>query len=100
MTLGFAAFVFIFGAYRLRLGLKPKPVDTDENAPKTGMARMSQRTHLFVGAIYILLGVALVATSFGFNPLGGLIGPSTSTPSKDEAPSKGIPIDQVPSPKK
>ncbi len=62
---------------------------------------MGKRTHLFVGIIYLLLGAALIATSFGWNPLGNTFGPDTEKPAKDNAPTKtGVPIDQIPAPKK
>ena len=45
----------------------------------------------------LLLGGALVATSFGWNPFGNLFGGETETPSKDKAPTKdGIPVDGLP----
>ena len=103
LTLGFAAFVIAWGAFRIRLGLKPKSPDSPDTAApvRGGLARLSPRMHLFVGAIYLLLGAALIATSFGWNPLGGAIGPSTKVPAKDQAPTKGgVPIDTVPVPKK
>jgi hypothetical protein len=55
---------------------------------------MGRRTHFLVGLVYLLLGGALVATSFGWNPFGNMFGSGT------EAPTKGsVPIDQPP-PKK
>jgi hypothetical protein len=105
LTLGIAAVVLTFGSYRIYLALRKREVN-DEAAAKGGAMgggfyRMSPRSHLVVGVIYLLLGAALIATSFGVNPIGGLFGPSTETPSKDQAPSKGgIPIDTIPSPKK
>ena len=100
LTLGFAAVVIAWGAYRIRLGLKPKNPDPDAPA-RGGLARMTPRMHLFVGAIYLVLGAALLATSFGWNPLGNMIGPDTKVPAKDQAPTTGgVPIDTVPTPKK
>ena len=98
-----AALVIGFGAYRVYLSFKPAPVD-DKGKPQSrslfagGFYRMGGKTHLFVGIIYLLLGAALVATSFGFNPLGDSLGPSTEKPSKDNAPVKpgGVPVDQLP----
>jgi hypothetical protein len=61
---------------------------------------MGKRFHLFVGVIYVLMGVALTGMAFGWNPFGGAVGPSTETPSKDNAPTKsGVPIDQLPTKK-
>ena len=98
-----------FGAYRVWLAFKAAPPADDAPArPHSrslfagGFYRMGKRTHLFVGIIYLLLGGALVATSFGWNPFGNTFGPSTETPSKDNAPVRGntIPIDQMPGTKK
>ena len=113
LTLLVAIIVLGFGAFRIYLALKPAaPAAPGEAEPAAvppsrsmfagGFYRMGKRTHLFVGIIYILLGIALVATSFGFNPLGGAFGPSTEQPSKDEAPTKSttIRIDQLPPPAK
>jgi len=115
VTLGVALLVIGFGSYRIWLSLRPEPPKDDDkpvtDKPVTGMPsrslfaggfyRMGKRTHLFVGVIYLLLGAALIATSFGWNPLGNAFGPDTEKPSKDNAPTKGgVPIDQVPAPKK
>jgi hypothetical protein len=105
LTLGVAALVVVFGLYRVRLAMradKPAaPDDNPENAdlkPRArGIYNMSRRSHLFVGIIYLLLGAALIATSFGFNPFGGLFGPGTEEPAKDKAPtSTGVPHDGLP----
>ena len=40
---------------------------------------LEQLTHLLVGVVYLLLGAALIATSFGWNPMGS----STPAPSRD-----------------
>jgi len=93
-----------FGAYRVYLSLKPAPAEDPKAKPQSrslfagGFYRMGSKTHLFVGIIYILLGGALVATSFGFNPLGDSLGPSTEKPTKDNAPAKpgSVPVDQLP----
>ncbi|HTR56355.1 MAG TPA: hypothetical protein VMJ10_37030 [Kofleriaceae bacterium] len=102
LTLGVAAIVLTFGSYRIYLALRKRETNEDA-AAKGGMMgggfyRMSPRAHMMVGVIYLLLGAALVATSFGVNPIGGLFGPSTETPPKDQAPVKGsggIPIDTI-----
>jgi hypothetical protein len=54
-----------------------------------------------MGVIYLLLAGAVIATTFGWNPLGSMIGPSTAPPAKGAAPSKpgSVPIDQLPKPK-
>ncbi len=103
LTLGVALFVLTFGGYRIWLGLhKDPPRDPDEPPPASllggGMARMSKRTHLIVGIVYVALGISLVATSFGWNPLASLMGPATEEPSKDNAPIKPgvVPVDHPP----
>lgn len=102
LTLGVAILVLVFGVFRIRLALK-KPA-ADEGGAKLmggGFYKMSSRTHMLIGVVYILLGGALIATTFGWNPIGGAFGPDTQTPSKDKAPTKsGIPVDQLPTNKK
>lgn len=87
LTLGVAALVTGFGCYRVFLAFK-KPVaqaPSDELSAASsakpgasimggGIYRMSPRMHLAVGVIYILLGTALGATSFGWNPFAGVFG--------------------------
>jgi hypothetical protein len=94
LTLGVAVIVLGFGSYRLFLAFR-KPTDLDK--PKRGLYAMSKRSHLLIGTVYVLLGIGLVATSFGFNPFGGSIGPDTQAPTKDTAPSPAgsVPKDQL-----
>ena len=99
LTLGVAVLVIVFGAYRIRLALrKPEPAEPGSANPMgRGFYRMSSRTHLLIGIVYLLLGAGLIATTFGWNPFGSSIGPDTQAPSKDKAPTKGgVPIDQLP----
>lgn len=95
LTLGIAALIIIFGVYRIVLSRR-----TDEEEARAqkrkGLYGMGRRTHLLIGIIYLLLGGAIVATSFGWNPFGNWFGPTTEEPAKDKAPSKGIPVDKVP----
>jgi hypothetical protein len=82
LALAVAAFVVIFGAYRIKLGLT---LTTEQEAAvkqRGGLYGMGKRFHLFVGVIYLLLGVALTAMAFGWQPLGNAASPSTETPSK------------------
>jgi hypothetical protein len=98
LTLGVAALVIGFGLYRIRMSFR----NTDDAAsptPRRGLYAMSKRTHLLIGVVYLLLGGALIATSFGWNPFGNMIGPDTEVPSKDKAPtSTKLPIDHLPPP--
>jgi hypothetical protein len=103
LTLGLATVLLIWGALRIRMGLKkhvPEPAEGGR-VMGGGFSRMQPRTHLVMGVVYILFSIALVATTFGWNPLGNSFGPGTEKPAKDKAPTKsGIPVDQLPSPKK
>ena len=96
LTLGVAAIVIVFGVYRIRISFRTD--DQDQRAKERGgLYAMGRRTHLIIGVLYILLGGALIATSFGWNPFGTLFGPDTETPTKDKAPTRsGVPIDQLP----
>lgn len=99
LTLGIAALVIIFGAYRIRLAFRSNEEDARARARK-GLYGMGRRTHALVGIVYLLLGAALVATSFGWNPFGNALSTGTETPTKDKAPTtRTIPIDQLPPPK-
>lgn len=92
LTLGVALLVCVFGAYRIRLAFRSDEADERARARK-GLYAMGRRTHFLVGLVYLLLGAALVATSFGFNPFGDMFGSGTVAPTKDTAPTKaGAPV--------
>lgn len=106
VTLGVAIIVIVFGLYRVRLSLKPQQKQSDDDAAPGkggvmggGFYRMSPRAHLFIGIMYLALGGCLIATSFGWNPLGKAFGPSTEAPAdKNATPTKGsggVPVDVV-----
>ena len=95
LTLGVAAFVIAFGVHRIRLAFRSE-AEQERAKAKGGMYGLSKRTHLIVGAVYLLLGGALVATSFGWNPIAGLWGVKTTT----VMPSPGNKSIQVTSPAK
>jgi hypothetical protein len=100
LTLGVALLVCVFGAYRIRLAFRSDEEDARARAKK-GLYAMGRRTHFLIGVVYLLLGGALIATSYGWNPFAGVFGPRTEVPSKDAAPTKGgVPIDQLPATKK
>ena len=89
LTLAIAVIVFVFGLYRIRLALKPASSgETKKPLLGGGLYQMRSRTHLLVGIVYLLLGAALVATSFGWNPLGGM----TSAPAPAAPIKGGIPV--------
>jgi hypothetical protein len=88
LTLGVAALVIAFGLYRIRLSLKK--VDPDQAKKSVmggGFYRMSPKTHLVIGFLYLALGGSLIATSFGWNPFGAF--GSKAEPVKAK-PSGGI----------
>jgi hypothetical protein len=101
LTLAVALLVIIFGGYRIYLATRRTDEDpAAQPSGRRGFYSMGKRTHLFIGIVYLLLGAGLIATSFGWNPFGGSIGPDTEKPAKDKAPTKGgVPIDQLPAKK-
>jgi hypothetical protein len=100
LALAVAAFVVIFGVYRIKLGLTMTPEQEATAKRRGGLYGMGKRFHLFIGVVYLLMGVALTAMAFGWKPLGDVVGPSTETPAKDKAPTtSGVPIDQLPTKK-
>ena len=101
LTLGVALLVCGFGLYRIRLAFRSGAATEAASGTKKGLYAMGRRTHALIGVVYLLLGGALIATSFGWNPFGSFFGPSTEAPTKDTAPTKTkVPIDQLPEPKK
>jgi hypothetical protein len=100
LTLGVALFVCAFGLYRIWLAMRAGEPARDGDPPRRGLYAMRKRTHLLIGVVYLLLGGALIATSYGFNPFGDMFGASPTTPTKDTAPTKAkLPADQLPSTK-
>jgi len=96
LTLGVALLVCVFGAYRIRLAFRSEEADQRARAQK-GLYAMARRTHFLIGLVYLLLGGALIATSYGWNPFGSLFGSGTETPAKAIAPAKATtPADPLP----
>jgi hypothetical protein len=93
--------VMLFGAYRIRLGLTWTAEQEEAAKRRGGLYAMGKRFHIFVGSIYIVMGTALLAMGFGWQPFGSSIGPGTATPATDKAPAKGntIPLEQLPAKK-
>jgi hypothetical protein len=99
LTLGIALLAFVWGGYRIRVAMRSDAQDDRARGDgKRGLFALARRTHFLFGIVYVLLGFLLVATTFGWNPLGGLIGPPTAAPTKETAPSKpgSVPADQLP----
>lgn len=87
LTVGIAA--LLYGAYRIRWSFRPRD-ESDTARPRRGMAAMSATMHRFVGIVYALLGAALIAASFGWSPIAGLLAPKQ--PAKPV--EKGIQMEQ------
>jgi hypothetical protein len=79
LTLGVAALVILFGLYRLRMATRPER-EQERAAQKRGLFGLPRRTHALIGIIYLMLGGALIATSFGWNPLAGMFAPAPTAP--------------------
>jgi len=97
LVLGVAALVIAFGVHRIRLSFRSEDAEARAR-PKKGLYAMGQRTHRLFGILYLLLGAALIATAFGWNPFADLFGPATEVP-KEKPASRSVPIDQLPPPK-
>jgi hypothetical protein len=97
LTLGVAILVCVFGAYRIRLAFRSDEEDARARE-RRGLYAMGRRTHFLIGLVYLLLGGALVATTYGWNPFGTLFAPGGSTPAPRRPASKaGIPVAPAPS---
>jgi hypothetical protein len=68
LTLPVAVVVILWGAYRIRIGLRSDEAEA-RAAEQKGLFAMPRRTHLLIGVVYLLLGTGLVLVSFGWNPL-------------------------------
>jgi len=79
LTLGVAILVCVFGAYRIRLAFRSNEEDERARAKK-GLYAMGRRTHFLIGVVYLLLGAALIATTYGWSPLGTLFAPGGDAP--------------------
>jgi protein-S-isoprenylcysteine O-methyltransferase Ste14 len=100
LTLGLGLLICVWGVYRIRIAFRDKA--SDERAKQRGgLYAMARRTHALVGLVYVMLGAALIATSFGWNPMGGMFGPGVAAPKAGAEPtSSGVPVDQLPAAKK
>ena len=94
LTLGVALLVIAFGVHRLRLSFRTEE-DESRARQRKGLYGMGRRAHRMFGLVYLLLGAALIAASFGWSPFGDLFGPRTEAPPKEKAPtSTPVPIDR------
>ena len=93
-TMAFAIIVIAFGLYRIRLALKKvDPEAAKGSVMGGGFYRMSPRAHLVIGILYLALGGALVATSFGWNPFGSMFGAKADEPPPPKTPHKPVEIE-------
>ena len=86
LTLAIAILVILFGIHRLRLSLRSE-TEPDPSVPRKGLYAMSKRAHLVIGLVYLLLGAALVATSFGWAPFADYFDSPAAGPTKDSSRS-------------
>lgn len=97
LTIGVAILVILFGAHRIRLSLRSDEEEARARE-RRGLYAMGRRTHRLIGVVYLLLGAALIATTFGWSPFGDLFGPRTEVP-KEKPTSTSVPIDHLPPPR-
>jgi hypothetical protein len=87
-----AAMVIVFGAYRIRLSLVSLE-EAEKRKERRGLFGLPRRTHAIIGVLYLLLGIGLIATAMGWNPLGGLFASPPSPPAVDKPPEGGVLIE-------
>jgi hypothetical protein len=64
-----ATWVIAFGVYRIVIATRGRPADDDRpNFRQKGLYARSPRSHALLGALYVVLGVILVAMGFGWVP--------------------------------
>lgn len=68
-----AAFVIVWGVYRIKIGLRDAAAE-ERALGKKGLYAMPRRTHILIGIVYILLGSALAAIGFGWRPFDLVVG--------------------------
>jgi len=92
LTLVVAALVIFFGLYRLRIAARSAEEDRRATARK-GLWALPRRTHALIGVIYLILGGALVATSFGWNPFAGVFGGAPAPDAPPTVPADGVQVE-------
>lgn len=91
LALTIAGAVIIFGFFRLYLAFAG-PSDEERTSARRGLYAMSRRQHGLVGVLFLLVAGALVATAFGWNPVGRKVAPApTPTPAGPRAPRAPAP---------
>ena len=66
-----AAWVLLFGAYRLSIVVRRRKQNPDDaadrpNLQKKGLWAQSSRRHIMFGMLYVILGSYLIAMGFGY----------------------------------
>lgn len=103
LTIGVAILALVWGAYRIRVALRSDAED-ERARDKRGLFAMARRTHFLFGVVYLLLGAALIAASFGWSPLTSLIAPGnaprqdapTTNPAPKPDPGRSVPVEPPP----
>jgi hypothetical protein len=67
LALLIAGAVILFGIYRVWLAFGG-PSDEERAQARRGLLAMPRRQHGAIGLIFLLVGGALIATAFGWNP--------------------------------
>src|SRR4051812_47900514 len=93
LSLLIAGAVIGFGIYRLWLAFAG-PSDEVRATERRGLMAMPRRSHGLVGFLYILVGAALLATSFGFNPFKrqSAAPPAAPAPASGTAHPTALPV--------
>jgi hypothetical protein len=68
VSLMFGALVLVWGAYRIKLGLRSKAAE-ERALERKGLFGMPRRTHILIGVVYVLLGGGMIAIGLGWTPI-------------------------------
>ncbi|MBK9031852.1 MAG: hypothetical protein IPL61_11090 [Myxococcales bacterium] len=81
LAISISVLILGFGGYRLWLAVAGPSNFVRANV-RRGMLAMSRRSHGLVAVLYLLVGAALLASAFGWNPWhsGGGAGAPTAPP--------------------
>jgi hypothetical protein len=75
LALLIAGAVILFGVFRLYLAIGG-PSDEERSTARRGLYAMSRRQHGLTGVLFLLVGGALIATAFGWNPMAPRTAPA------------------------
>ncbi len=89
LALTIAGAVIMFGFFRIYLAVAG-PSDDERASARRGLYAMSRRQHGLVGVLFLLVAGALVATAFGWNPVGRKVAPAPA-PAGPRAPRAPAP---------